>query len=167
MTEEAAPRGYPPPPVAWTTVGVLALTYMFSSMDRQILVLLIEPIKRDLDITDTQVSLLTGLAFASIYTVSGLFMGRAADNYVRKYVIIAGVGVWSVLTVMCGFARNFTQLFLARMGVGFGEAALTPTAYAMIADSFPPTRLSLGLSVFAMGGAMGAGMALIASELKK
>ena len=158
MTQDS---DYPAPKVAWSTVVVLSFTYMFSYMDRQILVLLIEPIKTDLQISDTQVSLLTGLAFALVYAVSGIPMGRIADRWVRKYVILIGVTIWSVLTMYCGFARNFVQLFLARMGVGFGEAALTPTAYAMIADLFPPKRLALGMSVFAMGGTIGAGLALL------
>ena len=117
---------YPTPKLAWTTVGILALTYLFSFMDRQILVLLIDPIKADLQITDTQVSLLTGFAFAIIYTTACVPLGRIADLWVRKYVIIAGVCVWSVLTMLCGLARSFPQLFLARMGVGFGEAAFNP-----------------------------------------
>ena len=156
---------YPSPVVAWTTVGVLSLTYMFSFMDRQILVLLIDPIKADLQITDTQISLLTGFAFAVIYTFSGIPMGRAADTWVRKYVIIIGVTIWSVLTILCGFARSFTQLFLARMGVGFGEAALTPTAYAMVPDLFPPNRLARGMSVFVLGGLVGSGMSVLLGGL--
>ena len=130
--------GYPSPAIGWITVLVLSLTYMFSFMDRQILVLLVEPMKQDLQISDTQVSLLTGFAFAAVYAVMGIPMGRAADLRVRKHVIIFGVTIWSVLTIYCGLARNFIQLFFASMGVGFGEAALTPTAYSMVADLFPP-----------------------------
>lgn len=154
---------YPSAKVAWTTVIILSLTYMFSFMDRQILILLVEPIKTDLQITDTQVSLLTGFAFAIVYTVSGIPMGRLADRWVRKYVIIIGVSIWSVLTIFCGFARNFSQLFFARMGVGFGEAALTPTAYAMVPDLFPPKRLAFAMSVFALGATLGSGASLILS----
>jgi len=139
---------------------------MFSFMDRQILVLLVEPIKHDLQITDTQVSLLTGFAFAVVYAVMGIPMGRAADLKVRKHVIIFGVTIWSVLTMYCGFARNFTQLFFARMGVGFGEAALTPTAYSMVADLFPPEKLGRAMSVFVLGGvAAGAALSLLLGGL--
>ena len=153
---------YPAPAIAWTTVAVLSLTYMFSFMDRQILVLLVEPIKHDLQISDTQVSLLTGFAFAVVYAVMGIPMGRAADLRVRKHVIIFGVTIWSVLTMYCGFARNFLNLFLARMGVGFGEAALTPAAYSMVADLFPPEKLGRAMSVFVLGGvAAGAGLSLL------
>jgi len=153
---------YPSSAAAWTTVLVLSLTYMFSMMDRQILVLLIEPIKTDLNITDTQVSLLAGIAFAIVYTFMGVPMGRVADLWVRKYVIIFGVTIWSLLTMVSGFARNFWQLFVARMGVGFGEAALTPTAYALIPDLFPPQKLARAMSVFVLGGiAIGSGMSLL------
>lgn len=152
MDENQKLNNYPSPVEAWSTVAVLSLTYMFSYMDRQILVLLVEPIKVDLRITDTQVSLLTGLSFALVYAFACIPMGRAADLWVRKNVIIGGVIVWSVLTMICGFARNFWQLFFFRMGVGFGEAALTPTAYSMIADLFPPDRLAKALSVFGLTG---------------
>ena len=152
---------YPSPTLAWTTLIVLAITYMFSFMDRQILVLLIDPIKADLQISDTQVSLLTGLAFALVYSFAGIPMGRVADLWVRKYVIIFGVTVWSTLTILGGFARNFPQLFVTRMGLGFGEAALTPTAYAMVPDLFPPNKIARALSVFALGGMIGMGMALV------
>lgn len=146
---------YPAARTAWVTLFILAFTYMFSFLDRQILILLIDPIKTDLGITDTQVSLLSGFAFAIVYTVAGIFMGRAADLWVRKYVIIIGVTIWSLLTMACGFAQNFLQLFLARMGVGFGEAALTPTAYSMIPDLFPPAKLGRAMSVFVVIGIVG------------
>jgi MFS family permease len=159
-TDQDKPQ-YPSPKLAWITLIVLSLTYMFSFMDRQILVLLIDPIKTDLQISDTQVSLLTGLAFAIIYSFAGIPMGRAADLWVRKYVIIFGVTVWSLLTILSGCARNFSQLFMARMGVGFGEAALTPTAYAMVPDLFPPNKIARALSVFVLGGMIGMGMSLL------
>lgn len=162
MSSESKATKYPRPIAAWTAVIILSLTYMFSFLDRQILVLLIEPIKSDLNITDTQVSLITGLAFAVIYTVMGVPMGRIADLWVRKYVIIIGVSIWSAMTVYAGLARNFSQLFMARMGVGFGEAALTPAAYAIIADLFPPNRMAFAMSVFALGGsAIGVGASLL------
>ncbi|WP_417320175.1 MFS transporter [Emcibacter sp.] len=148
---------YPSRLSAWTALSILAFTYLFSFLDRQILTLLIDPIKNDLQISDTEVSLLSGFAFALVYTLTGVFMGRAADLWVRKYVIMTGVTIWSLLTMACGFAQNFTQLFLARMGVGFGEAALTPTAYAMIPDLFPPERMARAMSVFVVVGVVGGG----------
>ena len=152
---------YPSSKQAWTTLVILSFTYIFSMLDRQILVLLIDPIKTDLQISDTEVGLLTGLAFAIVYTTACVPLGRLADLWVRKYVIIAGVCIWSVLTLLCGFARNFPQLFFARMGVGFGEAALTPTAYAIIGDLFPPNKLARGMSVFAVSGLAGGGLSLL------
>jgi len=154
-------NGYPSPAVAWYTVAVLSVIYMFSFIDRQILVLLIEPVKHDLQISDTQVSLLTGAAFAVLYAIMGVPMGRAADRWTRKGVIAVGVAIWSVMTIGCGFARSFGQLFIARMGVGVGEAALTPTGHAIVADVFPPHRLARGMAVFVMGNAIGGGMALV------
>jgi len=152
---------YPKPAIAWSSVGVLSVAYMFSLMDRSILVLLVEPIKADLQISDTQVSLLTGFAFALVYTVMGIPMGRVADLWVRKYVILFGVTVWSLLTLLSGFARSFGQLFLARMGVGFGEAGLTAPALSMISDLFPPKRLAFPLSVFMLGGYIGGSLSLV------
>jgi MFS family permease len=140
--------GYPSAAVAWYTVAVLSVVYMFSFIDRQILVLLIEPIKHDLQISDTQVSLLTGAAFAVLYSIMGVPMGRAADRWTRRGVIAVGVAIWSVMTIGCGFARSFWQVFVARMGVGVGEAALTPTGHAIVADVFPPHRLARGMAAW-------------------
>jgi len=163
LTPRNEPSGgeYPKASIAWYTVAVLSTIYMFSFIDRQILVLLIEPVKHDLQISDTGVSLLTGLAFAVLYAVMGVPMGRAADRWSRKLVISVGVAIWGVMTVGCGFARSFWQLFIARMGVGVGEAALTPTGHAMVADVFPPHKMARGMAVFVMGNVIGGGMALV------
>ncbi len=161
MSGKNIESGYPKPLFAWGMIGALSLAYMFSIIDRSILALLIDPMKEDLQITDTQISILTGFAFAGIYAVTSLPMGRVSDLWSRKYVIMFGITVWSVLTVSCGFAKNFMQLFLARMGVGFGEAALTPTAHAMIPDLFPPHKLARGMSVFVTFGLLGGGLSLV------
>lgn len=145
---------------AWLSVAALSVAYLFSIMDRHILILVIEPIKTDLAISDTQVSLITGLAFAIIYTVAGIPLGRLADLWMRKNVIMIGIAIWSLLTIASGAARSFTQLFVARMGVGFGEAGLTSPAYSMIADLFPPNRLAFAMSVFVLGGVVGTALAL-------
>lgn len=150
---------------SWSAVAVLSGLYMFSFVDRQILVLLIEPIKHDLRLTDTGVSLLTGLAFAAVYAVMGVPMGRAADLWSRKRVILLGATLWSLLTMLCGFARDFKEMFVARMGVGLGEAALTPAGYAMVADLFAPEKLARGMSVFVIGGVVGSGVSLILGGL--
>ncbi len=146
---------------AWYVVGVLMLAYIFSYVDRTILTLLVGPIRADLNISDTQVSLLHGLAFAIFYTALGLPLGRLADRTNRVRLISIGVIVWSVMTAICGLARNFWQLFLARVGVGVGEAALSPAAYSIITDYFRPEKLSRALSVYVLGSYLGMGVAFM------
>ena len=119
----------------WYVVAVLLVAYTLSFVDRTILTLLVEPIKRDLGLSDTQVSLLHGLAFAVFYTALGIPIARLADRASRRNIVAAGIAVWSLMTAVCGLARNFGQLFLARVGVGVGEAALSPAA---ITAMFPP-----------------------------
>ena len=109
------------PPYAWYVVGVLTLANISSFVDRQILTLLVGPIRRDLAITDTQMSLLLGLSFAILYTLLGFPIARMADSRSRRGIIAVGVAVWSVMTALCGVARNYTQLLLVRIGVGVGD----------------------------------------------
>ena len=111
------------PTLAWYAVGVLMLAYTFSFIDRSILSLLVVPIRRDLGISDTQFSLLHGLAFALFYTALGIPIARLADRYSRRWIITLGILVWSLATAACGLARNFAELFGARVAVGVGEAA--------------------------------------------
>lgn len=152
---------YPSTGRAWYAVGVLMVLYIFSYIDRTILTLLVEPIRRDLAISDTQISLLHGLAFALFYTLLGLPLGRLADSRHRIGLISIGVFVWSVMTALCGLAKGFWQLFAARMGVGVGEAALSPAAYSIITDYFPPHKLSRALSTYVMGTYLGMGCAYV------
>jgi MFS family permease len=161
MQSVAPEPPYPRPAYAWYVVGVLTIAYVFSFLDRQILALLVEPIRRDLDISDTQVSLLGNLAFGIFYTVLGLPLGRAADRYSRRGIIAAGVTMWCLMTAACGLARNFLQLFLARVGVGVGEAALNPSALSMISDYFPREKRGRALTFYNMGVSLGVGIALI------
>jgi len=154
--------GEPPAQVyAWFVVLVLTLAYTCSFIDRQILTLLIEPIRRDLRITDTQVSLLGGLAFSIFYTTLGIPIARLADQTNRRNLMAVGLAFWSLMTATCGLARGFWGLFLARMGVGVGEAALSPAAFSLLADYFAPRRLALAISVYSMGLYFGAGLALM------
>ena len=148
-------------PRRWRTVAILVVAYVFAFLDRQVLSLLVEPLKRDLHLSDTQVSLLQGFVFAVFLVLAGLPIGRAIDRGHRPRIIAAGMTVWSVLTAACGFAVSYPGLLIARIGVGAGEAALTPAAHAMIADSFPRRRLGLALGVFGVGSYVGAGGALI------
>lgn len=146
---------------AWYVVFLLTLANISSFIDRQILSLLIKPIKHDLHLSDTQMSLLLGLSFALFYTLFGILIGRLADRYSRRNIIMGGITVWSLMTALCGGIRTYPQFFLARMGVGVGEATLSPSAYSIIADYFPKNRLATATSVFTMGIFLGSGLALV------
>jgi MFS family permease len=137
------------------------LVYMVAFVDRQILSLLVEPIKRDFGASDTQIGLLAGFAFAIFYTLLGVPIARLADKKNRKGLICAGIVVWSIMTAACGLSKTYWQLFLMRVGVGVGEATLSPAAYSIIADYFPPQRLAKAVGVYAMGLYLGAGVALL------
>ena len=152
---------WPKPAVAWFGVGVLVLAFIFSIADRIIISLLVDPIKADLNLTDTDMGLMMGLAFAIFYALMGLPIGRMADKYSRKSIIGVGIFLWSIMTVLCGLARSFMELFLARVGVGVGEATLSPAAYSMIADYFPKEKLGRALGVYQSGAFFGIGLALI------
>ena len=145
----------------WYAVGILLIAYTFSFIDRTILALLVGPIKADLNVSDTQVSLLLGPAFALFYTIMGVPIGRMADQHNRKKIIAVGVVLWSLMTAACGLAKSFWQLFAARIGVGVGEAALSPAAYSMISDYFAPAKLGRALGVYSAGVYVGGGLAFI------
>jgi MFS family permease len=144
---------------------ILLLAYTFSFIDRQILSLLVEPMKRDLDITDTQMSLLQGLSFALFYTLMGLPLGRMADSKSRRGIIAWSIFTWSLMTAACGLAKNYWHLFFARMGVGVGEAGLSPAAYSLIADSVEKKHLAKAIGIYTMGIYLGGGLALIVGGL--
>ena len=152
---------WPKPAVAWFGVGVLVVAFIFSIADRIIISLLVDPIKKDLNLTDTDMGLMMGLAFAIFYALMGLPIGRMADKYSRRTIIGVGIFLWSIMTALCGLARSFTELFLARVGVGVGEATLSPAAYSMIADYFPKDKLGRALGVYQSGAFFGVGLALI------
>lgn len=160
-TEPPANEPWPAPRYAWYVVIVLTSAYLLSFLDRQILALMVEPIRRDLDISDTQVSLLGNLAFGIFYTVLGLPIGRAADRFNRRWIITAGISLWCLMTAACGLARTFLHLFLARVGVGVGEATLNPAALSMISDYFPREKRGRALTFYNMGISLGVGIALI------
>ncbi len=149
-------------PYSWYVVFVLIVAYTFSFIDRQILTLLVGPIRETLQISDTQISLLHGLAFALFYSILGIPIGRLVDSRKRTTIIAVGIGVWSVMTAVCGLAQNFLQLFLARIGVGVGEAALSPGAYSMISDEFPPEQRPRAMSLYISAAYIGGGLATIA-----
>jgi MFS family permease len=140
---------------------LLFIAYIFSFIGRQILALLVGPIREDFGITDFEYSLLQGAAFALLYTVAGLPLGRMADKYSRRWIISGSVFFWSLMTVSCGLTKNFSQLFIARMGVGAGEAGLAPPAYSLILDSFRPRHVGFAMSFYKLGVQVGGGLALV------
>ncbi len=152
---------YPSASRGWYAVVILTLAYIFSFLDRQILALLVTPIKRDLVLTDFQMSLLLGLAFAILYTFLGIPLGRLADRRSRRAIVATGISIWCLMTVACGLARNYTQLFVARIGVGIGEASLTPAALSLISDYFPREKRAQAISFYTQGVALGAGLAFV------
>ena len=152
---------YAKPALAWFAVAVLMLAYTFSFIDRLILSLLVEPIKADLNLTDVQISLLQGFSFALFYTLAGIPVGRLVDSRGRTGIIAIGIALWSTMTAITAVAQQYWHLFLARAGVGVGEATLVPAAYSMIGDLFAPARRGLALGIFSSGTSVGAGLALI------
>jgi MFS family permease len=152
---------YPARPYAWTVAAILIATAVLSYTDRQVLSLLVDPIRADLRISDTQISLLLGTAFAVIYGIAGIPLGFLADRISRRNLIFAGVCVWSVGTIACGFSHTFGELFASRIVVGLGEAALSPAAISLISDYFPASRRGTAVAFFLSGIAMGSGAAIL------
>ncbi|MBK6708302.1 MAG: MFS transporter [Sphingomonadales bacterium] len=148
-------------PYSYYVVGVLMLAYVCSFVDRTILSLLVDPIKQDLQLSDVQISLLAGFAFAMFYTGMGIPFGWLADRSDRKRIIFFGVIAWSLMTAACGLARSFGGLFAARIGVGVGEASLSPASYSLIPDLFPRDQLGLAGSIYAAGITIGGGLAMM------
>lgn len=147
---------------AWSILVLFTLTYTFSFVDRQVINLLVEPIKDDMDLTDVQISYLQGLIFVIPYVLLSVPIGRLVDVFSRIYVIISGILVWSFATIAAGLSGNYTQLAIARGFVGAGEAALTPAVWSMFPDIFTKKQLAFAMSIFSMAPYLGAGIALIA-----
>jgi len=152
----------PKPAYAWYSTVLLTTVYVFSYIDRTILNLLVEPIKQDLQLSDTEISLLMGPAFALFYTTLAIPLGWLGDRWKRNWIVAIGVTLWSVATVGCGLARNFVQLFTARIMVGVGEASLSPCALPMIADSFPPEKRGKPIATYSAALSLGGGLAALA-----
>jgi MFS family permease len=158
---EQAPLGrdYPAPRYAWYVVALLLIANVSAHVDRQILSLLVDPIKQDLGISDTKMGLLIGSSFGLFYATLGLPLGRLADSWNRRNIIAIGIALWSLMTALFGIARGYVQLLLARTGVGVGEAALIPPAVSLLGDLFPPKRLATALSFFSAAVFIGSGLA--------
>ncbi|MBS0473885.1 MAG: MFS transporter [Proteobacteria bacterium] len=160
--ERAAPVEQPATlPGAQRAAALLMLAYMLSFMDRQILVLMIEPLQRDLKINDSQFSLLHGTSFALFYTIVGLYVGGLIDRHHSVRILDWAVAWWSLATAVCGLARGYGQLFAARMMVGVGEAALSPGAYSLLSDYYEPRRRTRAFAIYATGMHLGSGVAFI------
>lgn len=146
---------------AWYVVGVLMLANLSSFVDRQILALLVVPVRRDLGLSLTEMGYLMGLPFAVFYTVMGFPIARLADSTNRRNVIAIGIALWSVMTALCGLAGTYARLLLARIGVGVGEAALQAPATSIISDYFERDRLGTAMGVYSMGVFIGSGLAYL------
>lgn len=145
----------------WALLSVLVLFFTVAYVDRTILALMVDPVRRGLKLDDVQISLLIGLAFASAYALAGVPIGWLVDRFSRRWTVFGGLLFWGAATAACGLARDFTQLFVLRVLVGMGEATLMPSAHSMISDSFPRARLTGALSIFSLGTMIGAGVSLI------
>lgn len=156
---------YPAPREAWYVVTVLMICYVFSFIDRQIVAFMVGPIKRDLGLSDIQIGLFQGPAFAILYTCLGIPIARAADKFNRRNIIALGVFVWSLAATYCGMAKSAMQIFVGRIGVGVGEAALSPAAYSTMTDLFPREKQSTAFSVYNIGITIGSGIASIVSGI--
>ena len=152
---------YPAPAVGWYATIILAVLYWLSILDRFIISLMVDPIKRDMGITDVQFSLLHGFAFAITFSLFGLVAGSLADRYSRRRIIFASVFIWSMATAACGIAQTYWHLLMARVGVGAGEAGLNPSAMSMLADLFPRDRLTSATAVYTIGATVGSGTAYL------
>ena len=143
-------------------LGLLLVVYVFNHVDRQIMHILIEPVRVDLELSDTQMGALVGAAFASFYTVAGLPIARIADRGNRRNLISIALAVWSLMTIASGLARGFFSLMLARIGVGIGEAGCTPPAHSLILDYFPAEHRGTAIATYQLGVPIGSllGLAL-------
>ena len=149
---------YPKPLYAWYVTVLMMCFYVLSFMDRQIIAVMLEPIKADLSLSDVQISLLGGISFVLFYSTAGVFVGRLADSLNRPKLIAFGVFIWSLTTALSGLASKFWQLLILRMGVGLGESALLPSTLSLLSGYFPPHRLATPTSVFLLGAPIGIGL---------
>lgn len=149
------------PARSWWAIFIFMVALMFNYLDRQLMTLLITPIKADFALSDTQVSLLIGFAFVLFYVLAGIPVARFIDRGPRKWIVASAIAFWSLMTAACGLARDFTQLLLARMLVGVGESCNAPGTYSMTSDIFTRDKLAKPMSVIGIGTIAGSGMALL------
>ena len=163
MASAATGASRPPlsPARSWWAIFIFMIALMFNYLDRQLLTLLITPIKADLGVSDTVMSLLVGFAFVLFYVLAGIPVARLVDRGPRKLIVTFGIAFWSLMTAACGLAQNVWQLTIARMFVGIGESCNAPATYSMTADMFPRDKLAQPISVIGIGQVAGSGMALL------
>lgn len=167
-TDETTARPSPPdqvPPYSWYALSVLVLVYVLNFIDRQILSILANDIKAHLGLTDADLGFLYGTAFAVFYALFGIPLGRLADSWKRVKLMSIGLALWSFMTAISGFSKNGTQITLARVGVGVGEATASPSAYSLISDYFPPRLRATALSIYSSGLYIGGGLSLLIGGL--
>ncbi len=157
--EETSPR-QEVQPYAWYMLGVLMIVYIFNFVDRQLLTILAPELKRDLQISDSDFGFLYGTAFGVFYALFGIPLGKLADRWFRVRLLALGLALWSIMTALSGMSRNFVQVAAARVGVGIGEATLSPCAYSLVGDYFPPHRRATALGVYSSGLYLGTGISL-------
>jgi len=161
MSIDAAEEAYPSRFRAWWVVAAMFAASIVSVIDRGILTLVVDPVRRDLGISDVQISLLLGLAFGLFYAVAGIPLGLMADRFSRRRLLIVGIAVWSAATFLGGLAGSFGELFTARLLVGLGEAALAPCAVSMIGDMFPPDQRGKPISIYLLGQSFAGGLSIM------
>ena len=152
---------WPSAGVGWFVTTLLALGYVVSFLDRYLITLLVGPIKHDLNLSDTQIGLLQGLAFGVIYALAGLPIGWLVDRASRRVIVSVGVFGWTIAMFFCGLSTSFGALFAGRAGIGIGEATLSPAGLSLISDHFPPERRNRAISVFMLGASLGSGLSII------
>jgi MFS family permease len=161
VTDQPGPRNDAPVPGAYYTLSMLFLVQVVSLVDRNVLGILLEDIKQDLQISDTQLGLLAGPAFALTNALAGIPLARLADRWSRRGIIAWGLAAWSAFTVLQGLTRSFATLLLTRIGVGIGEASTGPSAHSLISDYFPMHRRAAALSIYTLGGHVGVWLAFL------
>lgn len=157
----AAETDFPSTGAAFGLLAVLALATFMANLDRQVLILIVEPIRAAFAVSDTSMGLLYGMAYSVCFAVAGLPLGLMVDRHSRRNLLAVGLVVWSVATMACGLAQDFTQLFVARMAVGVGQACLAPATYSMVADMFRREHLGRAAGILGLATSVGAGSALM------
>ncbi len=154
-------RSYPDKKYGYSAVGILTLAQIFAFIDRQIPSMLVEPIKQDFNLTDSQIALLGGAAFSIFYAIMALPIGYAVDRYKRTRVLGIGIFLWSLMTALAGLANSFGRLFGARIGVAVGEAVMAPTSVSLVSDYFPENKQGKPMGIITSGVYIGIGITLL------